>query len=281
MLSYMNTSTGLVVIGPRPGEMIRFSKDHISFLKALHILKNQDSENAESNWLELSQLILNPYQSIINWFSSKVVCQVIDGNIIFDDVSNPSLSSGLDITLWENYISKWIVSGNNPGTFMDALSWLSTKVSLSTLTDSDLSNLCIYYDINLNSFEFCTTALLPEDAEYGDYFRNNTNSGNTKFIVSTSYSLFRSSRDIPSTGKTLMRISNNPQMDYWEDILQQPIIIGLNKTYSCQLSTGDGKWEPDLSFDSLKEARINAKDIIKSGCEAQIINSISGNKVVI
>ena len=264
MLSCMETSLGLMVIGPK-GQSLRLQRSNPAFLAGRDILRQ--SLPAEQAWQKLQELMDNPLKALIGWCERFGLTLKDEGDTLrLKDV-------GLSRERWLPLLNRTQGVGGSPVhilAFAEKLGGMAqnaevAKVALH-LQDDKLLGLqpALLQKVNL-----------PKEARTGDVVTE-ASTGGTPFLVSfNDYFVSPEGVVTPHRGVVLSPVRDEKEAD---DILQQPAVLGFNRTYRCEEGTTDG-WLEDLSFDSLRAARLNAKEIQDSGSEARMMNRITGEVV--
>lgn len=264
MLSCMETQMGLMVIGPK-GQNLRLQSNHPAFRAGRDILRQ--SIPAEQMWQKLQELVANPLKALVDWcdrFGVRLQCE--GDTLLLNDAS-------LNRARWESFLGRMQAVSGSPKTVLQFVESLGANAGAVRA-----SRLSLHLRDDLLSGPkpaVLRMVNLPEEARTGDLV-NESSTGPVPYLVSYDDYLAEDSGNLVlRKGAVLSRVSSEAEA---ADILQQPVVLGFNRTYRCEEGTADG-WLEDLSFDSLTAARRNAKDIQNSGAEARIINRITGESV--
>ncbi len=266
MLSCMETQLGLMVIGPK-GQSLRLQRNNPAFQSGRDILRQ--TLPAEQAWAKLQELVANPLKALVNWCERFGLVFKEDGDFI--TLNDQKLSR----ETWLPLLTRTQAVGGTPMhllAFAAKLGESAVKANVASLTlhlqEDKLRGLQPAALLMLN---------LPKEAKTGDLVTE-TSKGSTPFLVSAHDCLVSETGTVSlHRGVVLSQVRDAAEV---ADILEQPAVLGFNRTYRCEEGTSDG-WLEDLSFDSLTAARRNAKEIQDSGSEARIINRITGEAVAL
>lgn len=263
MLSCIETQLALTVIGPA-GQHLRLQRNNPVFQAGRDILNKPLP--AEQAWQQLQELVANPLKALVTWCERYGLTFKDKGDTLrLNDVE-------LDRQHWLPLLTRTHAVGASPKHLLSFAVLLSSMAKTAPVGKITL-HLREGAQSDLPPF-LLTKMLLPAEARRGDAVTE-TSTGDTPYLVSvTGFALTPSGFQLQS-GRVLCQIHDEQEAD---DILAQPVILGFNRTYRCEEGTADG-WLEDMSFDSLKAARLNAQEIQKSGSEARIINRITGETV--
>jgi hypothetical protein len=263
-LSCIETHTGMTVVGPK-NQSVRIQRGAPVFATGLAIMRG--TLPSEQKWLQLQDLVLNPLKAVVDW------CERF-GLVFKDEGDTLCLNDKfLSREHWLPLLSRMQSAGGSPLhllQFADKLGAAAQSAHVSTIA-------LHLQDKKLLGFQpsLLLQVGLPKEARMGDLVTE-TSAGAVPFLVSYHDVSVRADGALqPLNGLVLTQVTNESEA---ADILEQPVVLGFNQTYRCEEGTTDG-WLEDLSFDSLKAARRNAKDIQDSGAEARIINRITGTAV--
>jgi len=264
MLSCMETTLGLMVIGPK-GQSLRLQRSNPAFLAGRDILRQ--ALPAEQAWQKLQELMVNPLNAMISWCERFGITLKDDGTTLrLNDVS-------LGRACWLPLLNRTQAVGGSPTHI------LNFAVKLGKMAENArVADVAIHLQENKlqgHQPSLLKVVLLPREARTSDIVTT-ASRGDTPFLVSyQDYSVAADGEVMPQRGVVLSIVRDKSEVD---DILQQPAILGFNRTYRCEEGSAEG-WLEDLSFDSLTLARRNAKEIQDSGSDARIINRITGEVV--
>lgn len=264
MLSCMETPLGLMVIGPK-GQSLRLQRNNPAFMAGRDILRQPLP--AEQAWQQLNDLMVNPLKALLGW------CERF-GLTFKDEGATLRLNDKkLSREHWLPLLNRTHQIGGSPKhllTFAEKMGALAEN--------AQVANIALHlHDDKLLGLQPALLKLvnLPKEARTGDVVTESS-TGATPFLVSFSdYFVSPEGVVMPHRGMVLLPVRDESEA---ADILAQPAVLGFNRTYRCEEGTPDG-WLEDLSFDSLKAAQLNAKEIQDSGSEARIINRITGEAV--
>ncbi|KVP97003.1 hypothetical protein WJ96_07485 [Burkholderia ubonensis] len=260
----METQLGLTVIGPK-GQQLRLQRNNPTFQAGRDILRQ--SLPAEQQWLKLQELVANPLKALVDW------CERF-GLVFKDEGDTLRLNDAtLNRTRWLPLLNRTQAVGGSPKHLLQFAERLGGQAK-----DAKVGNIALHLqDDKLRGLQpgLLMKVDLPKEARTGDVV-NESSTGSVPFLVSFSDILVQPDGALkPQCGMVLTQVSDEKDT---ADILAQPAILGFNRTYRCEEGSVDG-WLEDLSFDSLKAARRNAKEIQDTGAEARIINRITGEPV--
>lgn len=264
MLSCMETQLGMTVIGPE-GEALRIQRTNPVFASCKKLLR--DGLPAEMCWIRLHELLANPLSALVDWCERYGMrFKDGDGVLRLNDMHLPR-------ERWLPLFQKAMATSCSPEFVLRLAMTLDKDLERALVSDE-----C--FNIEANSIAGVRTRLvrvakLPETARPGDWV-SGTLAGDTPFLVGYfDFGVADDGKLIAHKGTVLRKVLPSDDID---DVLAQPFIQGQNRTYRCEEGTSGG-WLEDLSFDSLKEAIRNAKDIQSTGAEARIINRLTGEPV--
>ena len=264
MLTFMNTQLGMTVIGPK-GQHLRLLRSNPGYLTARDILRQ--SLPAEQQWVKLQELVANPLKALADWCERFGLTFKDEGATLhLNDVA-------LDRLRWLPLLNRTHVAGGSPKFLLQFAERMGGQAK-----DAKVGNIALH--LQVDKLKGLQPALLmqvnlPKEARMGDIVTESS-TGSVPFLVSfNDFSVLPDGGLQPHRGFVLAEVLDVKEA---EDILTQPAILGFNQTYRCEEGTAEG-WLEDLSFDSLKAARRNAKEIQDTGAEARIINRITGEAV--
>ena len=264
MLTFMNTQLGMTVIGPK-GQHLRLLRSNPVYLTARDILRQ--SLPAEQQWVKLQELVANPLKALADWCERFGLTFKDEGATLhLNDVA-------LDRLRWLPLLNRTHVAGGSPKFLLQFAERMGGQAK-----DAKVGNIALH--LQVDKLKGLQPALLmqvnlPKEARMGDSVTESS-TGSVPFLVSfNDFSVLPDGGLQPHRGFVLAEVLDVKEA---EDILTQPAILGFNQTYRCEEGTAEG-WLEDLSFDSLKAARRNAKEIQDTGAEARIINRITGEAV--
>lgn len=264
MLSCMETQQGLTVIGPN-GQTIRLTRNHPAYRAGRDITRQ--ALPAEQVWQRLSDLLSNPLKALVEWCERFGVALTGDGETLhLDDVA-------FNRGCWLPLLQRAQAVGSSPRHLLQFAEKLGEMAASAQVGQVALH-------LQENKLAGPQPAVLrvmnlPADARTGDVVTP-TSKGEVPFLVSFGdYSVSATGQLLVHRGIVLTRVADEHEA---ADILAQPVILGFNRTYRCEEGTADG-WLEDLSFDSLKAAQLNAKEIQETGSDVRIVNRIT-NEVV-
>lgn len=264
MLSCMETQQGLMVIGPK-GQSLRLQSGHPAYRAGRDILRSHLP--AEQAWQHLQDLVANPLKALVQW------CERF-GLTFKDEGATLRLNDmKLNRENWLPLLNRTQTVGSSPIHLMQFAEKLGATAGTASVGKVTLH----LQDDKLAGVQACLLRIvnLPAAARMGDVVTESS-TGPVPFLVSFSDFSAEASGGIQAhRGLVLSQVLDEKVA---ADTLEQPAILGYNRTYRCEEGTADG-WLEDMSFDSLKAARLNAKEIEGTGSEARIINRITGETV--
>lgn len=264
MLSCMETQLGMTVIGPT-GEALRIQRVNPVFASCKNLLR--EGLPAEMCWVRLQALLDNPLSALVDW------CERF--GMRFKDSEDVLRLNDMQLPReqWLPLFQRSMATSNSPVFILRLASTLDSALSQARISDECF---CIEeHSIAGPRVKLVRIAHLPENARPGDWV-SGTHAGDTPFLVGYfDFSVADDGRLIPHKGTVLRKVSSTESID---DVLAQPFIQGQNRTYRCEEGSPDG-WLEVESFDSLKDAIFNAKDIQRTGAEARIVNRLTGETV--
>lgn len=269
MLSNMETALGLTVIGPS-GQSLRIQRSNPVFASSKALLNT--AAPAEQIWLQLQTLLANPLQALVSW------CARFGLRLEDRGDSLRIQDTELGRAEWLPLLQRTHAAGGSP----KPLVRLAAKLGASA-GRMDVSKLCLHWQERPGrdpEVGIVKLAGLPMDAKVGDLVLPGATGPNACLV---SYDQFAGDETVGFDllrGMVIACYGKPGGADPAQDILEEPVILGFNKTYRCEEGTPDG-WLEDFSFDSLKAARLNAREIQAIGSEVRIINRITGDMVAI
>lgn len=271
MLSFMETPQGVTIVGPQ-GQALRLHRGHLAFTAGKELL--QQALPAEQVWQKLQELLANPLQALANWCTRFGLRLSGEGEIL--RLQDVELNRGR----WLPLLQRAQAAAGSPLPVLHLAEKLGAQAE-----QAEVAQLCLHWRETPMGPQLGIVKQvgLPEDVRVGDLVLPGASGGCACLV---SYDQFwLESADSPisngivlSQGMVIARQGDHTVKA--EAILAEPVIMGFNRTYRCEEGTSDG-WLEDLSFDSLAEARLNAKEIQESGGEARIINRITGDVVAL
>ena len=263
MLSSMETQIGMTIIGPT-GQALRIQRNHPAFTAIRNVVR--ELLPAEQQWGKLQELLENPLKALDEWCARF--------GIRFTDEETTFRLQDLQLSRagWLTLLQRCHTMAASP----EPVLLLAEK--LGPVDAPQVAGLCLHLrDVPLRGKQVGVVRKigLPSGARSGDLV-DASSRGVTPFLVS--YDKFYTDDSGAVITCEGMVLGPAPVAAVASDVLMQPAIVGHNRTYRCEEGTSDG-WLEDLSFDSLKEAVGNARDIQRSGSEARIINRITGDVV--
>jgi len=265
-LSCIETHTGVSVVGPK-NQTLRIQRGNPVFAAGLAILRG--TLPSEQKWLKLQDLVLNPLKAVVEWCERFGLAFTDDGDILH--LNDAALSR----EHWLPLLNRTQSAGGSPVHLLRFAEKLGAaagtakvgKIALH-LQDKKLMDLQPALLLKVD---------LPKAARTGDIV-NDSSKGDTPFLVSFhDVSLRDDGTLLPVSGLVLTQVTDLAEA---ADILEQPAVLGFNRTYRCEEGTAGG-WLEDLTFDSLAAARRNAKEIQDTGAEVRIINRVTGEAVAL
>jgi len=264
MLACMETKLGLMVIGPQ-GQKLRLQSNHPAFRAGRDIVRQ--ALPAEQAWQKLQDLVANPLKALVEWCERFGLAFMDAGATLhLNDVA-------LDRENWLPLLNRTQSVGGSPVYLMQ----LAEKLGAQALT-AKVGNVSLHLqEDKLHGLQpsLLRVMNLPKEARTGDIVTDSS-TGPTPFLVSfNEFSVAPTGELMPHRGLVLTQVHDDKEA---ADILEQPAVLGFNRTYRCEEGTAGG-WLEDMSFDSLKAARLNAKGIQDFGSEARIVNRITGEVI--
>lgn len=266
MLSNMETALGMTVIGPQ-GQSLRILRDNPVFTSGKALL--HQALPAEQVWRQLQDLLANPRQALVGWcarFGLRLTEK--DGSLRLQDVE-------LSAEHWLPLLNRTQAVAGSPLPLMRLAEKLGKDAG-----EVDVANLCLHWQKSpVSQVSIVNLVGLPEDVRIGDLVTHGATGSRQCLVRYDQFSPQVSDKALRlDKGVVIARDGENGRIG--PDILSEPVILGFNQTYRCEEGSPDG-WLEDLSFDSLKAARLNARDIQTSGSEVRIINRITGEAVAL
>lgn len=268
MLASMETALGLTIISPS-GKALRLPANTPAF-KAGKQLLNEDMP-AEQAWLKLNELLKNPLQVLISW-STQFGVRLVDGE---DTLRMQDLS--LKKARWLPLLQRAHVAGASPVPILRFAEALGAKA-----VNAQVADVCLHWTeladtrMPLGLVGIVRNCAIPAAARVGDVVMGSVAGPNAGLVNFTDFEVAADGTLSLTGGKVIAQFGSDAKSP--QEIATEPVILGFNRTYRCEEGTEDG-WLEDLSFDSLKAARLNASEIRKTGSEVRIINRISGESV--
>lgn len=264
MLSCMDTPQGMTVIGPQ-GQTVRLLSNHPAYRAGRDIVRQPLP--AEQAWQRLQDLLANPLKALVDWFERFGLALTLDGDIIH--VNDNAFKS----EAWLPLLNRAQACSADPRhllQFADKLGDLAAT--------AQVGNVALHLQADKLAGPQASVLRmvnLPADARTGDIVTESS-AGPVPYLVSYGdYSVGPTGQLQLHRGVVLSKVDD---VNEASDILAQPCILGFNRTYRCEEGTASG-WLVDMSYDSLKAARRNAKEIQATGAEVRIINLITSDAV--
>lgn len=265
MLSSMETPMGVTVIGPT-GQSLRLQRSNPAFQAGKEMLR-QDMP-AEQVWQKLQELLANPLQAIVSW------CGKFGLRFVDEGATLRLQDRVLDRAQWLPLLQRCQAVSASPAPVLRIAEVLGKDAQ-----SAKVGELCLHWqELAGGAFRLGVVAkqMLPDEARVGDLVGGDTNGPCVGLVSFDSVTVSTDGAVDGLKGMVIAKLGTDEHAA--ADVLQEPVILGFNRTYRCEEGTADG-WLEDLSFDSLKAARLNAKDIQKSGAEVRIINRVTGEVV--
>jgi len=264
MLSCIETGLGLTVIGP-DGVALRIQRTSPAFMESRRIVREALPE--QQKWSRLQALMANPLIALVNWCGGFGMRLVDEGDTL------RLQDRELGRAAWLPLLNRCQLVAGSP----QPVALFAEKLGPDAIT-AKVSNVCLHLrrdaarDMKVGVVQ---AQNLPAAARRGDRIEG-VGKGDTPYLVS--YDKVR-----VHTDGTLLMVEGTvlgpaPVKEVAMDVLEQPAILGYDRTYRCEEGAADG-WLEDRSYDSLKEAIRNAREIQNFGSEARIINRITGEVV--
>ncbi|MEX3984176.1 hypothetical protein AB4Y45_35055 [Paraburkholderia sp. EG287A] len=261
IISCMDSPQGLSIFGPQ-GQFLRLLPNNPAIAACRDVVRG--TMPAEQQWALLQDLIANPLKVLVDWCARFAIRFTDDGE--FYRLQDRQLTKAG----WLSLLQRCHATGGSP----EPVLLLAERIGPSGKT-ADVNGTCIHLQRDLlrgDKVGIVKLVNLPAAAKAGDRV-DTTSTGETPFLVS--YDRFYLHDDgtlHPLTGFVLAAAT---EREVTEDVLAQPVILGNDQTYRCEEGCSTG-WMQGFSFDSLKNAINDAKDIQKTGAQARIINRTSG-----
>lgn len=276
MLSYMDTTLAVTVVNPKGGAPLRISKLIGEYRSIDEVLKN-DKLPADEAWNLIQDLLADPYKGLRDWITSFGLSFSYDEELCqFEGIS-------LIKNHWISFFEKIKLSAGDPNLALKLINKLSNQDNFSSFRPS--SHLFHVHkklsgDVDVNLLRVLT---MPLDVQAGDLVDSSqqTPSGSSsgvRALVSFYDVEIESSGILKPIEGFVVQTTDSIGTLTLRDVLDQPMTLGLNRTYKCEEFTGT-HWVEILSTDSMVEASKCYKEIIEDGFESRIINRIS-NQVV-
>lgn len=264
MLSCMDTPLGLMVVGPQ-GQTVRLQSNHPAYRAGRDIVRQPLP--AEQAWQRLQDLLANPLKALVDWFERFGMALTLDGETLH--VNDNAFNS----ENWLPLLNRAQACSADPRQLLQ----FAEKLGALAAT-AQVGNVTLHlqeHKLAGPQASILRMVKLPADARTGDLV-SESSTGPVPFLVSYGdYSVGPTGQLQVHRGVVLTQVDD---VNEASDILEQPVVLGFNRTYRCEEGTASG-WLEDLSFDSLKAAQRNAKEIQDSGAEVRIINRITGDVV--
>lgn len=263
MLSCMDTPLGFTVVSP-DGKPFRLSATHPAYRAGRELVRQPLP--AEQIWHQLQTLVANPLGMLAGW------CERFGVALSSDTTSIHMNDRALQKDLWLPLLQRAHNVGASPIPVMQFAEKLGASAEFAKV-----GTVTLHVSRPNEPAAIVREVMLPEEASVGDLVVPSS-TGNVPFLVSYwDYSVSPSGDIRPLMGTVLARINKGDDV---KDILAQPVILGMNQTYRCEEGSKTG-WLEDLSFDSLKAAQRNAKEIAATGAEVRIVNRTTGDIVAL
>ncbi|RQR65325.1 hypothetical protein DIE18_02250 [Burkholderia sp. Bp9125] len=265
MLSCIETGLGLTVFGP-DGVALRIQRTNPAFMESRRIVREASPE--QQKWSRLQALMANPLIALVNWCAGFGMRLVDEGDTL------RLQDRELGRAGWLPLLNRCQLVAGSPQPVALFAEMLGAEAAIT----AKVSNVCLHLRRDAaRGMRVGVVQLqnLPAAARRGDRVEG-VGTGDTPFLVSYD-------KVNVNTDGTLRMVEGTvlgpvPVKGVAMDVLEQPAILGFDRTYRCEEGAADG-WLEDCSYDSLKEAIGNAREIQNFGSEARIINRITGEVV--
>lgn len=260
MLSFMETPTGLTMVGPG-GDFLRLPSGHQLFARAKELAASLPAAEVIPT---LRQLMADPHKALLDWLEGFGFAVKREAETFLLD------GMRLSVQCWEPLFKRIFATAGSPLPAVLLARQMGAEAEHTTLAASA----CLHWQPELEKVNFIKRVYLPKDAQPGDWLvPGRTPEGSSLFLVS--YDWFMRVNDLTLTSGIVLNFGSSQT----KDVLEQPVILGLDRTYKCEEFDEESGWLEDLSFDSLLAARQNCEDIRNSGSKARVINRITGKIV--
>lgn len=260
-ISCMDSPQGLSIFGPQ-GQFLRLLPNNPAIAACRDIVRG--AMPAEQQWTMLQELIANPLKVLMDW-CARFAIRFTDEGEFFRLQDRQLTKAG-----WLSLLQRCHATGGSPEPVLLLAERLGPSESAAKVDGT-----CIHLQRDPRRGDqvgIVKLVNLPEVARAGDRV-DATSTGDTPFLVSYDRFCLNDEGTLqPLTGFVLSAVSERAVT---EDVLAQPVILGNEQTYRCEEGSPDG-WMEGFSFDSLRSAINDAKDIQKTGAQARIINRTSG-----
>lgn len=267
MLSCMTTPLGLTVIGPE-GQPLRLASSHPAYRAGKDLL--QAGLPGEQTWQRLKELVADPLKPMASWCARF-------GIQLFEDQDTLRLNDVvLDRAAWLPFLTRLEATAGTPRIALRLAAMLGERAKTAKVGQA-----CLHVSRDEDvPIRLLRLERLPDEAEMGDKVEVAATTGALFLVTYAGISVSDDGVLIPSLGEVLSKVptSGPTDMANVQDVLEQPCVLGHNRTYRCEHGTVDG-WFEDFSFDGLAQARLNAKEMSDATTEARIINRITGELV--
>ena len=266
MLSCMDTPLGLTIVGPQ-GQRVRLQHNHPAYRAGRDIVRQPLP--AEQAWQRLQDLMANPLKALVDWFERFGLALTLDGETLH--VNDNAFSRDA----WLPLLNRAQACSADPRHLLQFAEKLGGMAAAAQVGHVALH----LQEDRLAGPQASVLRMvnLPADARTGDLV-SESSTGPALYLVSYGeYSVNPAGQLLVHRGVVLSKVDD---VNEASDTLAQPVILGFNRTYRCEEGTASG-WLEDLSFDSLKAAQRNAKEMQDAGVEVRIINRITGDAVAL
>lgn len=267
MLSHMTTHLGLTVMGP-DGQPLRLLATSPAYRAGMDLLSRGLPD--EQLWVQLKELVSSPLKALVSW------CERFGARLSEDQDTLTLDGMSLSRQHWLPFLSRLEAVSGSPQVAVRLAKMLGDSAA-----KADIGQACLHVDWNPEApMRLLRLEKLAAEALPGDVVLGTATEGDW-FLVS--YGAFHADQETGalnySLGKVLQRVEDGADgLAKATDILAQPCVLGLNRTYQCEMGSAEG-WLFEDSFDSLAAARKNAADLVKAGDEVRIVNRISRDTV--
>lgn len=267
MLSCMDTDRGLMIFGPG-NQPLRVNASSPSITAARELLRQKLP--AEQAWSMLMALVENPLLALVSWCERFGISltEELQPEGEFLVLGGRKLSK----SKWLPLLQRTYAVAGTPKSILAFASVLG-----DTAVNVDASGLTLHipnYGFN-NRVGVLKRMDLPAECRFGDLVTLDSK-GTVPYLVT--FDDFTASNEGELTlvgGKVLGSLAGAV---FTDDVLAQPVVCGFDQTYVCQEGQASG-WKTDLSFDSLRAARLNLDEMRVSNSEVRLINVTSGDEV--
>lgn len=259
MISSMESQLGLTILD-QSGTNLRVFRSNPAYEEVRALLRDS-KEPSNVTMDRIQALLADPLEAILRWSARMGF-----------PLSRSPAPGEIVVSSWAPFLSRLMKVGSTP----EVAIRLARQVAADG-TGISMDQVCTLWtpanrgrDATVQVLHRCA---LPAEARIGDHVANlKTVTGPSIGLVAT----LTPWDGVADMAGEVVQVGGNVQA--LNDVLREPSILGLNRTYRCE-EAGESGWLEDFSFDSLTSAIENLKDIRAHGAEARLVNRITNTVI--